>query len=140
MLDLVHAGRMEKSGNPNVVLFRRKRRRWPREVWVNEVKALAASGLSPEEYAAKRGVRVEALRRWLRVLGNDLGSAAKARATTSFLPVRVVGPAEHLSTSNAFAVEVDLTNGRRVRARVGDHADAQRLAVLLDALEGDQRC
>ena len=25
------------------------------------------------EYAAKRGVRGEALQRWLRVLGNDLG-------------------------------------------------------------------
>lgn len=131
---------MEKSGSPSEVLFRRKRRRWPREVWVREVKAFADSGLSPEEYAAKRGVRVEALRRWLRVLGNDLGAAARTHSSTTFLPVRVMQQAEHLSIASAFAVEVDLANGRRVRARVGDHADAKRLADLLDCLEGGQRC
>jgi transposase-like protein len=131
---------MEKSGNPNVVLFRRKRRRWPREVWVNEVKSFADSGLSAEEFAAKRGVRVEAFRRWLRVLGKDLGAAARPQPSTTFVPVRVVQPVEHLSVTSAFAIEVDLANGRRVRARVGDRADAQRLAVLLDALDGGQRC
>lgn len=131
---------MEKSVNPNVVLFRRKRMRWPREVWVNEVKTFAASGLSPEEYASKRGVRVEALRRWLRVLGKDLGVATRTQPTTTFLPVRVVQPVVHPSVATAFAVEVDLANGRRVRARVGDHADAKRLAELLDCLEGGQRC
>jgi hypothetical protein len=109
-------------------------------VWVKEVKAFADSGLSPEEYASKRGVRVEALRRWLRVLGNDLGLADKRRAATTFLPVRVVQSNERRSSSSAFAVEVDLANGRRLRARVGDCADAKRLADLVDALDGGQRC
>jgi transposase-like protein len=133
---------MEKSGNPNELLFRRKRRRWPREVWVNEVKAFADSGLSPEEYAAKRGIRVEALRRWLRVLGTGgtVANEVQAHKTTGFLPVRVVPATELPSNGNAFAVEVDLANGRRVRARVVDQTDTQRLADLLDALDGGQRC
>lgn len=133
---------MEKTGNPNELLFRRKRRRWPREVWVNEVKAFADSGLSPEEYAAKRGVRVESLKRWLRVLGagGTVAKVDKAHKPTTFLPVRVVSSCERPSSGNALAVEVDLANGRRVRVRVGDNADAQRLAELLDALDGGQRC
>ena len=94
----MHAGGMEKSGNPNELLFRRKRRRWPRAVWVKEVEAFEDSGLSPEEYAAKRGFRVEALKRWLRVLGNAHGGgASKAHKPTTFLPVRVVSHAERPS-------------------------------------------
>ncbi len=131
---------MEKSGNQNVVLFRRKRRRWPREVWANEVKTFAASGLSPEEYATKRGVRLETLRRWLRVLGKDSGVAARTEPPTTFLPVRVVQPIDHLPVTTALAVEVDLANGRRVRVRLGDQSDAKRLADLLDCLDGGARC
>ena len=140
MRDVVHAGRMEKSGNPRQALFGRRRRRWPREVWIKEVKAFGESGLSPDEYAAKRGFRVEALRRWLRVLGRSPGTAAMSQPPTTFLPVRIVQPSGRLSSGKVLAVEVDLANGRRVRARVGDHADAQTLAGLLDALEGGQRC
>lgn len=132
---------MEKSGNVSGALFRRKRGRWPREVWANEVTTFAASGLSPEEYAAKRGVRVESLRRWLRVLGGEPGAATSTRSITTFLPVKVVQPEERsLSDSTVFAIEVELRNGRRVRARVGDHSDARRLADLVDALDEGQRC
>lgn len=140
MREIVHVGGMEKSGNPGHALFRRKRGRWPREVWVNEVRAFADSGLSPEEFAAKRGVRAESLRRWVRVLGPDLGAAAEDQPRTTFLPVRVVPPSEHQSSSRMLAVEVDLTNGRRIRARVGDRTDAQTLAALLDAIDRGQGC
>lgn len=139
MREIVHVGGMEKSGNPGQALFRRKRGRWPREVWVNEVKVFADSGLNPEEFAAKRGVRVESLRRWLRVLGPDRG-ATEDQARTTFLPVRVVPPSEHQPSSRMLAVEVDLTNGRRIRARVGDRTDARTLATLLDAIDRGQRC
>jgi hypothetical protein len=41
-----------------VALFRRKRRRFSRTVWVKEVKAFRDSGLSAEEYAGHRGINL----------------------------------------------------------------------------------
>jgi hypothetical protein len=130
---------MDKGASLEESAPRRKRRRWPREVWVREVKAFRDGGLSPEDYAAKRGLRVPTLKRWVRILGNE-GKAVEAHRPPSFLPVRIVAPADRPSRHTSFQVEVDLTNGRRVRVRVGADTDAKIVAHLLDALDGDGRC
>jgi hypothetical protein len=108
-------------------------------VWVREVKAFGDSGLSAEEYAAKRGIRVLTLKRWVGILG-DGRKGVETQRPPSFLPVRIVSPAEQPSGPTSFQVEVDLANGRRVRVRVGAGTDVKSVARLLDALDGDQPC
>ena len=131
---------MEKSADSEGALFQRKRKRWPRSVWVKELRVFRESGLTAEEYATKRGIHVVTLRRWVRRLGAG-GEVPKARELPTFLPVKVVRSTEDQPTSGKpFLVEVDLVGGRRVRARVGSDADARRLAGLLDTLDGDYRC
>jgi len=130
---------MDKGASLEESAPRRKRRRWPREVWVREVKAFRDGGLSPEEYAAKRGIRVLTLKRWVRILGGE-GKAVEGQRAPSFLPVRIVAPAERPSGPTSFQVEVDLSNGRRVRVRVGTDIDVKSVARLLDALDGDGPC
>jgi hypothetical protein len=130
---------MEKSGRSGGPLFRRKRKRWPRSVWVKELKAFRDSSLTAEEYAAKQGIHVLTLRRWARRLGDE-GEAGKQGELPAFVPVNVVRPTELQPCGKPFLVEVDLVGGRRVRARVGSDADARRLAHLLDTLDGGDRC
>jgi hypothetical protein len=130
---------MEKSGIPDESLFRRKRARLPRAVWVKEIKAFRDSGLSPEDYAAKRGMHIITLKRWIRRVGEH-GADRKSSQLPAFLPVRVVGSTASQPRNTAFHVEVDLTNGRHVRARVESNADMKRLADLLAALDGGDRC
>ena len=130
---------MEKSGVSGVPLVRRRRKRWPRSVWAEEIKAFRESGLTPEDYAAKRGVRVVTLRKWVRVLGYRR-TANKGENLPTFVPVNIVSSQESQRSSPPFYVEVDLACGRRVRARVGAGGDVKRLADLLDALDGEHRC
>jgi hypothetical protein len=106
---------------------------------VKEVKAFRDSGLSPEDYAAKWGIRVLTLKRWARILGGE-SKAVEARRSPSFLPVRIVAPADRPSGHTSFQVEVDLPNGRRVRVRVGAGSDVKAVARLLAALDGDGAC
>lgn len=122
-----------------MALFRQKRRRFPREVWVKEVKAFRDSGLSAEEYAGQRGINLLTFQRWVRRLG-DVTDTGPRSALPAFVPVRVVHSSERLSSGSPFQVEIDLTNGRRLRARVALEADVRRLADLLDALDGGARC
>jgi transposase-like protein len=130
---------MEKTGILGEALFRRKRKRWPRSVWVKEIKAFRDSGLSAEEYAAKRGIHIVTLRRWVRRVAGD-GGPDKRSALPAFVPVRVVGSPERPAIGCAFQVEIELANGRRLRAQVGADADVKRLADLLEVLDGAERC
>jgi hypothetical protein len=130
---------MEKSGLPDESVFHRKHARLPRAVWVKEIKAFRDSGLSREEYAAKRGIHIVTLKRWIRRVGGD-GAASKGSELPAFLPVRVVGSMANQRRNTAFQVEVDLANGRHVRVCVQSNADMQRLADLLAALDGGERC
>lgn len=130
---------MDKGASLEESAPRRKRRRWPREVWVREVKAFRDGGLSPEAYAAKRGIRVLTLKRWVRILGGE-GKGVEAHRRPSFLPVRIVAPSDRRSSPTSFQVEVDLPNGRRVRVRVGAGSDVKSVARLLDALDGAEPC
>ncbi len=130
---------MDKGASLEESAPRRKRRRWPREVWIREVKAFRDGGLSPEDYAAKRGIRVLTLKRWVRILGGEC-KAAEGQHAPSFLPVRIVAPADRPSSQTSFQVEVELTNGRRVRVRVGAGSDVKSVARLLVALDGDGPC
>ena len=135
----MHAPGMDKGASFEESGPRRKRRRWPRAVWAREVKAFRDGGLSPEDYAAKRGIRVLTLKRWVRILG-DGSKAEEGQRPPSFLPVRIVTPSEQPSGHTSFQVEVDLTNGRRVRVRVGDGSDVRVVSRLLDALDGKGPC
>lgn len=130
---------MEKSRDSDEALFRRKRRRFPRAVWVKEIKAFRESGLSAEEYAGQRGINVLTFKRWVRRIG-DVTDTGQRPALPAFVPVRVVHPIERPSSGSPFQVEIDLTNGRRLRARVAMDVDVRRLADLLDALDGGARC
>jgi hypothetical protein len=138
-LEFGHGVGMEKSRNSDEALFRRKRRRWPRAVWVKEVKAFRDSGLSADEYAVQRGVNILTFKRWVRLLGNVTDTDQRS-TLPAFVPVRVVSASERPSSGSPFQVEIDLTNGRRLRARVAEDADVRRLADLLDALDGGARC
>lgn len=141
----MHAAGMDKGASLEESASRRKRRRWPREVWVREIRAFREGGLSVEEYAAKRGIRILTLKRWVRILGGE-GKAAEGQRAPSFLPVRIAipseraVPAERPGCHTSFQVEVDLSNGRRVRVRVGGGTDVKAVARLLDALDGGEPC
>jgi hypothetical protein len=130
---------MEKPAVSRVPLVRRRRKRWPRSVWAEEIKAFRESGLTPEGYAAKRGLRAVTLRKWARVLG-DRQTTSKGANLPTFVPVNIVGSQQNQRSSQPLHVEVELACGRRVRARVGAAGDVKRLADLLDALDGEQRC
>jgi hypothetical protein len=66
--DLGHAGRKEKTGNSAESLLKPKRRR--KAVWVKEVLEFRESGLTAEEYATKKGIKLKTLKYWIRVLRN----------------------------------------------------------------------
>jgi transposase-like protein len=128
---------MERTGNaakPSI-----KRKRWPREVWAKRVRDFRDSGLSPEEYAAKKSIELRTLKSWIRVLRNH-GEAKPASPQQAFLPVSVLHSVKAQPSNTVMMVEVDLANGRRVRIRVKPDADFDRMADLLDAVEGGRRC
>jgi hypothetical protein len=117
-------------------------KRWPRAMWIKEIKAFQDSGLSKKEYAAKHDIPEYKLRRWIRILGSKAVAnvAGENSILPAFLPVNVVNPPDHKPADTTFLVEVDLANGRRLRARFGQDADMKRFADVLDAIDGGARC
>ena len=124
----------ENSATPST-----KRRRRPRAAWIKEVRSLRDSGLSPEEYAAKKGIVLSTLKFWMRVLRNEVGARTKS-AVPAFLPVSVLHTAKAPTADVGVTIDVDLANGRRVRVHVRPDADVKRVSELVDALESGLRC
>ena len=128
---------MEKTGDSAALIS--KRRRQPRTTWARLVRSLADSGLSPAEFAAKKGVELKRLKFWMRVLRNEVGPTTKS-AVPAFLPVSVLPTARERAADVSVMVEVDLANGRRVRMQVRPNTDFNRVSELVDALESGLRC
>ena len=124
----------ENSASPST-----KRRRRPRAAWIKEVRSLRDSGLSPEEYAAKKGMVLSTLKFWMRVLKNGVEARTKS-AVPAFLPVSVLPAVEAPASAANVMIEVDLANGRRVRMQVRPNMDFKRVSELVDALESGLRC
>ena len=116
-----------------------KRRRRPRGEWLKEVRSLRDSGLSPEEYATKKGLVLSTLKYWMQALRSELEVRAKS-AVPGFLPVSVLPTARVPSFEAAVMVEVDLANGRRLRMQVRPSMDFRRVADLLNAVDGGHSC
>ena len=128
---------MEKNGSSAAPSSKRKRR--PRAAWLKEVRSLRDSGLSPEEYATKKGLVLSTLKHWMRFLRDDVEARTKS-AVPAFLPVSVLHTARTLSPEAAVMVEIDLANGRRLRMHVRPDTDFKRVADLLNAVEGGHPC
>ena len=128
---------MEKIGDSTTPSPKRRQR--PRAAWIKDVRSLRDSGLSPEEYAKKKGLDPGRLRFWMRFLGNDVGGRVKS-AVPAFLPMSVVPAAETPKSGANVMIEIDLANGRRVRMHVSPNADFKRVSELLSAVEGGLRC
>jgi hypothetical protein len=128
---------MEKTGNSAATSP--KRRRQPRAAWAKLVRSLADSGLSPEEFAERKGIETKRLKFWMRVLRNDVETRTRS-AVPAFLPVSVLPTAKAWAADVGVMVEVDLANGRRVRMQVRPNTDFNRVSELVDALESGLRC
>jgi hypothetical protein len=128
---------MEKTGNFAAPSSKRKRR--PRAAWLKEVRSLRDSGLSPEEYATKKGLVLSTLKYWMRLLRNDVEARTKS-AMPAFLPVNVLHGARTQSSDTAVMVEIDLANGRRLRMHVRPDTDFKRVSDLLNVVEGGPSC
>jgi hypothetical protein len=128
---------METTGNFAAPSSKRKRR--PRVAWLKEVRSLRDSGLSPEEYATKKGLVLSTLKYWMRLLRSDVEARTKS-AVPAFLPVSVLHAATVPSSDTAVMVEVDLANGRRLRMHVRPDTDFKRVSDLLNAVEGGHPC
>jgi hypothetical protein len=128
---------MEKNGS--LAAPTSKRRRRPRGEWLKEVLSLRDSGLSPEEYARKKGLVLSTLKYWMQALRSELEVRAKS-AVPGFLPVSILPTARVPSSDAVVMVEVDLANGRRLRMHVRPNMDFRRVADLLNAVEGEHPC
>jgi hypothetical protein len=128
---------MEKTGNSTATSH--KQRRQPRATWLKLVRSHRDSGLSPEEFAERKGIELKRLRFWMRVLRNDVETKARSPVPT-FLPVSVLHTAKAPAAEVGVMVEVDLANGRRVRMHVRPNMDFRQVSELLDALESGLRC
>ena len=128
---------MEKNGSSAAPSSKRKRR--PRAAWLKEVRSLRDSGLSPEEYAAKKGLVLSTLKYWMRFLRDDVEARTKS-AVPAFLPVSVLHATRPLSSDAAVMVEIDLANGRRLRMHVRPDTDFKRVSDLVNAVEGGHPC
>lgn len=99
------------------------RRRWKLADARTALAALAASGLSLNEFAEREGLKVQRLSRWLRRVGEpDLRPAPAA--TPKVIEIR---------PRRAEPVEIVLTSGRVLR--VAETIDPAALARLVAALE-----
>lgn len=128
---------MEKIGSLAAPSSKRKRR--PRAEWLKEVRSLRDSGLSPEEYAAKKGLVLSTLKYWMQVLRDDVEGRTK-RGAPAFLPVSVLPATRAPSSDAAVMVEIDLANGRRLRMHVRPNMNFARVSDLLNAVEGVHPC
>jgi hypothetical protein len=88
---------------------------------------MAASGLSPDAFARREGLRVQRLRRWRDRLG---GGSVATPTTAAFVEV-----GRHAATER---VEIVLRSGRVLR--VADSIDAVMLRRIVDVLEHDASC
>jgi len=105
-----------------------RRRRWKINDARSALAALAASGLSLDEFAQREGLQVQRLRRWSRRLTKEDRRAAAVR------PVRVVAPELiEIRPRRAEPVEIVLASGRVLR--VAETIDVAALARLVAALE-----
>jgi hypothetical protein len=128
---------METTGNFAAPSPKKTRR--PRAAWLKEVRSLRDSGLSPEEYATKKGLVLSTLKYWKKVLRSDVEARTKS-AVPAFLPVSVLHAARTPSSEIAVMVEIDLANGRRLRMHVRPDTDFKRVSDLLNAVEGGHPC
>ena len=128
---------MEKTGNLAAPSSKRKRR--PRAAWLKEVRSLRDSGLSPEEYAAKKGLVLSTLKFWMRILRSDVEARTKS-TVPAFLPVSVLPAAGTPSSDATMMVEIELANGRRLRMQVRPDTDFTRVSDLLNAVESGHPC
>jgi hypothetical protein len=128
---------METTGNFAAPSPKKTRR--PRGAWLKEVRSLRDSGLSPEEYATKKGLVLSTLKYWKKVLRSDVEARTKS-AVPAFLPVSVLHAARTPSSEIAVMVEIDLANGRRLRMHVRPDTDFKRVSDLLNAVEGGHPC
>jgi hypothetical protein len=128
---------MEKTENVAKLVSRRKAR--TRTEWRKEIQSFRASGLTVEEYAAKKGLVPKRLNFWLQAFRKDSTTKIQS-AGPAFLPVSVRQTPSHSAAFARMLVEIDLPNGRRVRVHVKDDGDLSRISDLLAAVEGGNQC
>jgi hypothetical protein len=94
-----------------------------REFWAPVVAELERSGKRQADFAAKRGVKLGALQKWLyRIRREQCGGANEPR----ILPVRVVASTAataRWSSDRASVVEIELPSGVRLRFSTGTDGD-----------------
>lgn len=110
-----------------------------RAAWLEEVKRWRESGQSAAEYGRAHGLHAGTLTVWGSKLRSEIDAAAAAghRSRLGFVPVRVT-EAKAAAVTAAPQLEVVLRNGRRVL--VSEDIGAERLARVLDLVEGGVRC
>jgi hypothetical protein len=119
-----------------------KRARRSRAEWGEEVRQWKASGRSADEYAAVRGLNAGTLLVWSSKLRSERRHEGRSgMAELKFVPVRVAEREDTLKSGSQGAesgIEIVLRNGRMIRIR-GD-VSARALCVVLEAVEGGERC
>ncbi len=103
-----------------------------REGWLTAVAEYRRSGVTQRAFAARCGVSVTTLRRWLDRSGT---TARRPNDRPSILPVRVVAstaPLARWQSDEVVAVEVLLPGGVQLALRAG--ADVEYVARLVRAL------
>ena len=101
-----------------------------REFWIAAVIEFERSKLTDEEFALRRGCRLERLRWWICRLRRERKESA------SMVPVRVIAstaPTARQSNESAAKVEVELSSG--VRLRFATSIDLDYVAALAQRLE-----
>jgi hypothetical protein len=102
-----------------------------REIWSNLVRQLERSGLTPEQFAEKRGIPPKTLRWWMWRLRT--GSEGP-----SLLPVRVIAstaPTARDPEMDGAAIEVMLPDGVRLRFERGVGSE-----VVVEVVARLRRC
>jgi hypothetical protein len=109
--------------------------------WAKRVQRWERSGLTATEFGAREGYDGKRLTWWKWHLGLERAASSKPAARTEdFVPVRVVhsaggaSPAPLASRHSAGCVEIQLANGRVVRA-IGS-VEGSLLALAIQAAEG----
>jgi hypothetical protein len=101
--------------------------RWSEEEARDAIDAWQGSGLELDEFAAKNGLEVIRLQRWIAKLKRS-AKKADVGEQPKMLPVRIVSTV----TSETEVMELVLENGVRVRVRSG--FDPKALAELISAV------
>jgi hypothetical protein len=101
--------------------------RWSEEEARDAIEAWQRSGLELDDFAAKNGLEVIRLQRWMAKLKRSANTPETAERRPQMLPVRIVSSA----SSETEMMEIVLENGVRVRVRAG--FDPRALAELISA-------